>query len=68
MLINNYENKCTSDNIAIFVSDHLPQFLIIESVKDKLCNIKISKQSARDYKSCNKKSFQSDIKSASTDI
>ena len=33
VLINSYENKCTSGNITTSVSDHLPQFLIIENFK-----------------------------------
>ena len=33
ILINSYENKCTSGNITTSVSSHLAQFLIIENFK-----------------------------------
>ena len=62
ILINSYENKCTSGNVTTSVSDHLPQFLIIENFKDQTCNIKNPKATIRDYKNFNSESFQSDIK------
>ena len=33
ILINSYKNKCTFGSITTSVSDHLPQFLIIETFK-----------------------------------
>ena len=33
ILITSYENKCTFGSITTSVSDHLPQFLIIETFK-----------------------------------
>ena len=38
--INTYENKCTSGNITTSVSNHLPQFLIIENYKGETYKIK----------------------------
>ena len=40
MLINSYENKCSSGNITTSFSDHLPQFLIIENFKGQTYKIK----------------------------
>ena len=62
ILINSYENKCTSGNVTTSVSDHLPQFLIIENFKGQTYNIKNPKATIRDYKNFNSESFQSDIK------
>ena len=62
MLINSYENKCTSGNITASVTDHLSQFLIIENLQDKVQNIKSSKATILVYKIFKSKSFQSDIK------
>ena len=39
ILINSYENKCTSGNITTSFSYHLPQFLIIENFKGQTYNI-----------------------------
>ena len=62
MLINSYENKCTSGNITASVTDHLSQFLIIENLQDKVQNIKSSKATILVYKIFKSESFQSDIK------
>ena len=62
ILINSYENKCTSGNATTSVSDHLPQFLIIENFKGQTYKIKNPKTTIRDYKNFNSESFQSDIK------
>ena len=62
ILINSYKNKCTSGNITTSVSDHLPQFLIIENFKGQTYKMKIPKVAIRDYKNFNSESFQSDIK------
>ena len=62
ILINSYENKCTSGNVTTSVSDHLPQFLIIENFKGQTYKIKNPKATIRDYKNFNSESFQSDIK------
>ena len=62
ILINSYKNKCTSGSITTSVSDHLPQFLIIENFKGQTYKIKIPKVAIRDYKNFNSESFQSDIK------
>ena len=43
ILINSYENKCTSGNITTSVSDHLSQFLIIENFKGQTYKIKAPK-------------------------
>ena len=44
ILINSNENKCTSGNITTSVSDHLPQFLIIKTLKAKHTRQKTLKQ------------------------
>ena len=63
ILLNNYENKSTSGNFtSTSISDHLPQFLIIENFKGQTCKIKNPKAIIRDYNNFNSKSFQSDIK------
>ena len=62
MLINSYENKCTSGNITVSVTDHLSQFLIIENLQGKVQNIKSSKATILVYKIFKSESFQSDIK------
>ena len=63
ILLNNYENKSTSGNFtSTSISDHLPQFLIIENFKGQTYKIKNPKATIRDYKNFNSKSFQSDIK------
>ena len=51
--INTYENKCTSGNITTSVSNHLPQFLIIENFKGETYKIKNPKVTVRDYKKAN---------------
>ena len=33
MFTNNYEHNCVSGSITTYISDHLPQFLIIEDLK-----------------------------------
>ena len=40
ILINSYENKCTSGNITTSIFDPLPQFLIIENFKGQTYKIK----------------------------
>ena len=62
ILINSYENKCTSGNITTFVSDHLPQFLIIENFKGQTYKIKNPIATIQDYKCFNSESFQRDLK------
>ena len=62
MLINSYENKCTSGNITASVTDDLSQFLIIENLQGKVQNIKSSKATILVYKNFKSESFQSDIK------
>ena len=62
IIISGYENKCFSSNITTSVSDHLPQFLIIENVKGQTYKVKTPKVTIQDYKSFNSESFQSNIK------
>ena len=62
MLINSYENKCTSGNITASVTDDLSQFLIIENLQGKVQNIKSSKATILVYKIFKSESFQSNIK------
>ena len=62
ILINSYENKCTSGNITTSVSDHLLQFLIIEYFKDQTYKIENPKAAIWYYKNFNSESFQSNIK------
>ena len=62
ILINSYENKCTSGNVTTSVSDHLPQFLIIENFKGQTYKIKNPKATIGDYKNFSSKCFQSNIK------
>ena len=62
ILINSYKNKCTSGNITTSVSDHSPQFLIIENYKSQTYKIKKPKVTIRDYKNFKSESFESDIK------
>ena len=62
ILINSYENKCTSGNIITSFSDQLLQFLIIENFKGQTYTIKNPKVTIQDYKSFNSESFQSNIK------
>ena len=58
IIINSYENKCISGNITTFVSNHLPQFLVIENFKCQKYKIKNPKVTIRDYKSFNSESYQ----------
>ena len=62
ILINSYENKCTSGNITTSVSNYLPQFVIIKNFKGQTYKIKNPKVNIRYYKNFNSKSFQSNIK------
>ena len=62
ILINSYENKCTCGDITTSVSDHLPQFLIIENFKGQTYKIKNPKVTIRDYKNFSSESFPSNIK------
>ena len=62
ILINSYKNKCTSGSITTSVSDHLPQFLIIENFKGQRYKIKNPKVTIRDYKNFSSESFPSNIK------
>ena len=62
ILINSYENKSTSGNITTSISDHLPQFLIIENFKGQTYKIRNPKATIGDHKNFNRKSFQSNIK------
>ena len=62
IIISGYENKCFSSNITTSVSDHLPQFLIIENVKGQTYKVKTPKVTIQDYKNFNSESFQSNIK------
>ena len=62
ILVNNYENKCTSGNITTSVSDHLQKFRIIENFKGQTYKIKNPKATIRDYKNFSSKCFQSNIK------
>ena len=45
---NNYEHNCASDNITTYISNHIPQFFIIEDLK-QTPNKEIPTISLRDY-------------------
>ena len=62
ILINSFGNKFSFGNITTSVSDHLPQFLIIENFKDHTYKIKNPKAIIWDYKNFNSEYFQSNIK------
>ena len=62
IFINSYENQSASGNLTTSISDHLPQFFIIENFKGQTYKIKNPKATIRDYKNFNSKSFKSDIK------
>ena len=59
---NSYEHNFyyVSDNITTYISYHLPQFLIIENLKQSLCkqNPTIS---SRGYKNSNKEAFKTEL-------
>ena len=60
ILINSYDNKCTSGIIITSVSNHFPHSLINENFKDKTYKIKKKPKAAvRDYKDFDCKSFPS---------
>ena len=57
---NNYEHNCVSDNITTSISDHLPQFLIIEDLK-QTPNKEIPIISFRDYKNFSDDAFKAEL-------
>ena len=57
---NSYEHNCVSGNITTYISDHLPQFLIIEDLK-QIPNKEIPTISFRDYKNFSDDAFKAEI-------
>ena len=57
---NNYEHNCVSGNITTYISDHLPQFLIIEDLKQTPSK-EISTISFRDYKNFSDDGFKAEL-------
>ena len=60
IFINNYEHNCVSGNITTCISDHLPQFLIIEDLK-QTSNKEIPTISFRDYKNFSDNAFKAEL-------
>ena len=57
---NNYKHNCVSGNITTYISDHLPQFLIIEDLK-QTPNKEIPTNSFRDYKNFSDDAFKAEL-------
>ena len=58
---NNYEHNCVSGNITTYISDHLPQFLIIEDLK-QTSNKEIPTISFRNYKNFSDDAFKEELR------
>ena len=54
---NNHDHKCISGNITTSISDHLPQFLIIENLKQTFLRTDV-KRSFRNFQNYNETDFQ----------
>ena len=54
-------SNCQSGNITTYISDHLPQFLIIETPKQPSFN-QNPPISFRDYKTFNKEAFKTELR------
>ena len=57
---NNYEHNCVSGNITTYISDHLPQFFIIEDLK-QIPNKEIPTISFRDHKNFSDDAFKAEL-------
>ena len=57
---NNYEHNCVSGNITTYISDHLPQFLIIEDLK-QTPNKEIPTISFKDHKNFSDDAFKAEL-------
>ena len=57
---NNNEHNCVSSNITTYFSDHLPQFLIIEDLK-QTPNKEIRTISFRNYKNFSDDAFKVEL-------
>ena len=60
MFTNNYEHNCVSGSITTYISDHLPQFLIIEDLK-QTPNKEIPTISFRNYKNFSDDAFKEEL-------
>ena len=62
IITNSYKHNsnCLSGNITTYISDHFPQFSIIENLKQPLFN-QNSPISFRDYKNFNKETFKTEL-------
>ena len=58
ILINQYEYKCISGNIASLISDHLPQFTIFENFKENNITKNDNQTLLRDFKNFNMDVFE----------
>ena len=60
ILINHYKYECISGNITSFISDHLPQFISLETLR-KITSTKLTIKLFRDFKDFNMDVFQRDL-------
>ena len=56
-----HNSNCLSGNITTYISDHLPQFLIIENLKQPSFN-QNPPISFRDYKNFNEEAFKTELR------
>ena len=61
ILINHCKCKCKSGNITSFISDHLPQFIIFENVKENNITKNDNQTVFRDFKNFNTDAFEKDL-------
>ena len=57
----NHDHKCISGNITTSISDHLPQFLIMENIRQTTIR-KDVKISFRNFQNINEIDFQNELK------
>ena len=62
ILINYFEYKCISGNIIIFISDHLPHFIIFENLKENNITKNDNQTASRDFKNLNMDTFARDLR------
>ena len=61
IFLNYHEHQCISGNLKTYISDHLPQFIIVENLLENIIERNDGQTEFRDYKNLNTYTFEKEI-------
>ena len=61
IFLNYHEHQCISGNLKTYISDHLPQFIIVENLPENIIERNDEQTEFRDYKNLNTYTFEKEI-------